>query len=226
MNRLAATLALASTGTAALPVILWDNNVIPNGVNGRGVSPPAFPSVRIVDDIVVRAPGWRVDTIRAFLIEDIGWQDGGSIDVYVYNDDGGSPGPIFGYWAGLTFTKSPGPSYFGRPGYTYSINLFRMDLEPGRYWLGMRNSLGSGSGTNSWLFSDGGPDGGDSSTGYASGDGGHTWRRAGSDSHFAFMIEGVPEPTTLIGLGAAVAAVAARRRRRNDSGKTIREVEG
>ncbi len=26
---------------------LWDNGLIPNGVNGRALSPPAFPDIRV-----------------------------------------------------------------------------------------------------------------------------------------------------------------------------------
>lgn len=57
-----AFLALAATGLTAQSALLWDNNVIPNGVGARALSPPAFPNIRVVDDIVVRAPGWAVDT--------------------------------------------------------------------------------------------------------------------------------------------------------------------
>lgn len=33
--------------------ILWDNGIVPNGEQGRAVSPPNFPDIRVVDDFTV-----------------------------------------------------------------------------------------------------------------------------------------------------------------------------
>jgi len=215
-TKLFAIAILAGAVSAANAAVLWDNNVIPNGVNGRAISPPAFPNIRVVDDIDVGGPGWIVNTLRAFIIDDTAWSSGNTIDVYVYNDASGVPGGLHANWAGLSFTKTAGASYFGRPGFTYNINVGGMNLAPGRYWIGMRNPNASGSGTNYWMTSDGGPDGASSSTGYFSLDGGTTWGPEGSGWHHAFVIEGnpVPEPATMLAIGAGLAALAARRRRK------------
>ncbi|MEW5883558.1 MAG: choice-of-anchor R domain-containing protein [Armatimonadota bacterium] len=139
-----------------------------------------------------------------------------TIDVYLYNDDGGEPDGLHVYVADLPFTKTAGASYFGRASFTYNINVGGLSVTPGRYWIGMRNSAGSGSGTNYWMSSDAGPDGAGTSHGYFSLDGGNTWMPEGSGYHHAFRIEGefVPEPSTILAVGAGLAALAARRRRR------------
>jgi hypothetical protein len=196
--------------------VLWDNNVVTDGNGGRALSPPGFPNIRVAEDIRVGGPGWIVDTLRAFIIEDRAWTDGGNIDVYVYNDASGQPGGLHTYWSGLSFTKTAGATYFGRAGYTYNINVGGMNLAPGNYWIGMRNPNGSGSGTNYWMTSDGGPDGAGTSFGYFSLDGGNSWMPEGSPYHHAFRIEGefVPEPSAMLALGAGLAVLAARRSRR------------
>lgn len=78
----AATLAgVASVADGA--DVLWDNNVITNGVNGRAISPTAFANIRVVDDIRVGEPGWIVDAIRAFIAEEHAFRDGGTMEVYL-----------------------------------------------------------------------------------------------------------------------------------------------
>jgi len=216
MKRTFATLVLVCAGISAQARVLWDNNVVPVGYGTRAISPPGFPNIRVVDDIRVSSPGWLVDTVRIFVIEDAAWRSGPTIDVYLYNDDDGESDGVHVYVADLPFTKTAGASYFGRAGFTYNINVGGMNLAPGNYWIGMRNSGGSGSGTNYWMLSDAGPDGAGTSHGYFSLDGGNTWMPEGSGYHHAFRIEGefVPEPATMPALGAGLAVLAARRRRR------------
>lgn len=215
MKRIFAALALVCAGISAQARVLWDNNVVTNGNGGRAISPPGFPNIRVVEDIRVGGPGWIVDAVRAFIIEETAWSSGNTMDVYIYNDNSGVPGGLHANWAGLSFTKTAGATYFGRPGFTYNINVGGMNLAPGNYWIGMRNPNGSGSGTNYWMTSDGGPDGAGTSHGYFSLDGGNTWMPEGSGYHHAFRIEGefVPEPSTILAVGAGLAALAARRRR-------------
>lgn len=216
-TKLFAIAILAGAVSAANAAVLWDNNIIPNGVNGRAISPPAFPNIRVVDDVRVGGPGWIVDTLKMSIIEDANWTHGGNIDVYIYNDASGAPGGLNAALNGLGFNRvATGNSYFGRAEYRYEINMGGHVMAPGTYWVGARNANGGGAGTNYWMTSNGGPDGAGSSTGYFSLNGGSTWSPEGTGWHHAFVIEGnpVPEPATMLAIGAGLAALAARRRRK------------
>lgn len=216
-TKLFAIAILAGAVSAANAAVLWDNNVIPNGVNGRALSPPAFPNIRVVDDINVGGPGWIVNMVKFNILEDVNFTRGSTVDIYIYNDNGGAPGTLNTTWAGLSFNAiNTGNSYFGRPDFQYDVSVPNQVLTPGTYWIGMRNPNGGGSGTNYWMTSDGGPDGTGTSTGYFSLDGGTTWQAEGAGWQHAFVIEGqpVPEPATMLAIGAGLAALAARRRRK------------
>ncbi|GIV01452.1 MAG: hypothetical protein KatS3mg015_0282 [Fimbriimonadales bacterium] len=216
-TKLFAIAILAGAVSAANAAVLWDNNLTPNGFNGRAISPPAFPNIRVVDDIVVGGPGWIIDRFNMNIIDDSTFQAGNDMDVYIYNDNSGTPGSLHSYNAGLSFTRTAtGLTYFGRADYNYSIDMGGLNLGPGTYWIGARNANASGSGTNYWMTSDGGPDGAGTSTGYFSLDGGNTFSAEGAGWHHAFTIEGnpVPEPATMLAIGAGLAALAARRRRK------------
>ncbi|MEW5883557.1 MAG: hypothetical protein AB1725_04955, partial [Armatimonadota bacterium] len=76
MKRICAALALACAGISAQARVLWDNNVVPIGSGTRAISPPGFPNIRVADDIRVSGPGWLVDTVRIFVIEDAAWRSG------------------------------------------------------------------------------------------------------------------------------------------------------
>ncbi len=217
MKPIFATLALACAGVSAQARVLWDNNVITDGNAGRAISPPGFPNIRVVEDIRVAGPGWIVDWLKMSIIEDANWSHGGDIDVYIYNDSGNAPGGLNASLNGLSLNRvATGYSYFGRAQYRYEINMGGHVMTPGMYWIGARNANGGGSGTNYWMTSNGGPDGSGTSTGWFSLDGGSTWMPEGSGYHHAFRIEGefVPEPATMLAIGAGLAALAARRRRR------------
>jgi hypothetical protein len=208
----AAALVLAGGVHAA---VLWDNNVITNGVNGRALSPPAFPDIRVADDIVVpEGQRWSIEDVHANVLEDSTWRGGDVAGLWIYADNSGQPGEVI-YQSVSTFTKmATGDSYFGRTDYEYWLEDFEpVELGGGTYWMGFRNPNGTGSGTNYWMTSDGGPDGMDSSPGYFSLDRAVTWQNGGGNWHHAFVITGVPEPSgaVLLGLGAALGL--ARRRR-------------
>lgn len=227
MKRICAALALACAGISVQARVLWDNNLMTNGINGRAVSPPAFPNIRVVDDIRVGDPGWRVEIVRTYVLEDFAWQPGPTVDIYVYNDRDGAPSTLHALWPGLSFIRTDRGGYQRRL-YTYDISVGGMNLVPGNYWIGFRNPYGSGSGTNYWTTSDGGPDGGGSNTGYFSLNGGTTWMPEGFGWQHAFRIEGefVPEPSTILAVGAGLAALAARRRRSSPVTPSRRERGG
>jgi hypothetical protein len=167
----------------------WDNEIRANGVNGRAMSPPAFPDIRVVDDFVVHENECRVSSIQIAAIEDGAWTDGGQITVTIYTDTGGEgPGAEL-VSVERQFTKlDSGAEYFGRDSFQYWIEVLDVDLVKGRYWLGVRNERGGGSGTNYWMTSDGGVDGVNSDIGWFSLNAGETWSPEGADWHHAFEI--------------------------------------
>ena len=69
---------------------LWDNELTPNGVNGRGLSPPSFPDIRVVDDVLTEG-AWTIEVLRANVIEDTDWRDALGIAQIIIRRDGSFP---------------------------------------------------------------------------------------------------------------------------------------
>jgi hypothetical protein len=194
--------------------LLWDNNLETNGVRGRAVSPPGFPNIRVVDDIVVPEPGWHITGFNYQLLEDNDWVHGGWTEVFVWGDVGRQPGGPRLFSQVVEHTRvATGNMYFGRFAYKFFTAGLSMNLEPGRYWIGLRNPKASGAGTAYWMSSDGGRDGAGSEAGWLSTDGGESWIPIGLGTQFAFEVHGaiVPEPLSLVTLGGLLAAIAGRR---------------
>jgi hypothetical protein len=168
----------------------WDNNLVPDGVNGRALSPPAFPNIRVVDDVFVSS-SCPLHNLHTNMIEDAGWVPSGTITVYVYDDGGGQP-QNDGLVAEDTVSyirMATGDEYFGRANYDYWIQNLAIDLPQGTYWVGTRDGNGGGAGSNYWMTSNGGPDGGPSSTGWFSLNGGTTFEAEGDGWHHAFEVQ-------------------------------------
>jgi hypothetical protein len=173
--------------------VLWDNNIVPNGVNGRAISPPSFPNIRVADDVTF-AEAIAIEEFHLNVLEDDGWNDGGEILLEVRADNGGSPGAVVATHAGPFSKMATGDQYFGRANFDYWIEGIDLILPAGTHWVGIRNPNGGGSGTNYWLTSDGGPDGMGSSDGYFSLDGGGTWSPEGAGWQHAFTAMGAGPP--------------------------------
>ena len=170
--------------------MLWDNGLIYTHNGGRAISPPGFPDIRVADDIVVRDAGWVITTITVTTLEDAGWDDGGDITVFIY-EDGNGPGPIREQVAVPFRTIATGDQYFGREEYHYWIDDLSITLPAGKYWTGIRNGNGGGAGTNYWEGSNAGKDAPGSDTGWFSLDGGETWAPEGATWHHAFQVRGL-----------------------------------
>ena len=186
--------ALAFSTSAMAQGILWDNDLIPDGVDGRAISPPVFPDIRVVDDFVIPdGENWVIQDFHTNIIEDAGWIDGGVAEIYIYDGNGNGPGTEIFNSGPVAFTKmKTGEIFFGRVDYDYWIEDLDIPLGPGRYWIGLRFPNGGGVGTNYWMTSTGQPDGPDTS-GYFSLDGGVTWLIEGDPTwDHAFTITGIP----------------------------------
>ena len=185
--------------------ILWDNGLAPNGMNARAISPPGFPDIRVADDVRFLTEV-TINDFHANVMEDRGWSDGGDITLTVRADTGNGPGAIIANHTGEFTKMDTGDDYIGRDDFDYWIEDIDITLGAGTYWMSIRNENGGGAGTNYWMASDGGSDGPGSDTGWFSLDGGATFNPEGNEWHHAFVVTGVPEPSTglLLGLGGLV----------------------
>ena len=115
--------ALAFSTSAMAQGILWDNDLIPDGVDGRAISPPVFPDIRVVDDFVIPdGEEWIIQDFHTNIIEDGGWTDGGVAEIYIYADNANSPGKLIVSLTDLPFTKMfTGDIFFGREDFDYWI---------------------------------------------------------------------------------------------------------
>jgi len=191
--------------------LLWDNGIVPNGFSGRAMSPPNFPDMRVADDVTFRT-GFQISDFHANVLEDDGWTHDGMITLEVRANTGYGPGAIVATHRGEFTRTDTGDDYFGRDDYEYWIEGIDIGLGAGTYWMTIRNEGGGGSGTNYWLTSDGGFDGAGSSTGYLSLDGGETFNPEEGNWNHAFVMMGVPEPSTCLLLGLGGLALLRRRR--------------
>ena len=199
-------LAMWSSPARAGEDPLWDNGLTPNGFNARAISPPGFPDVRLVDDILTDG-AWTITAIHVNVIEDDDWRDDlGILQITIRRDANERPmegeGGVLVRVDSAYTRMATGDEYFGRADYDYWVEDLLIRLQdPARFWIGIRNPGGSGSGTNYWMTSDGGRDGRNSETGWFSLDGGETWAPGGANWHhafelFSFQSGGVRQPHT------------------------------
>ncbi len=203
--------------TSAMGDLLWDNDLVPNGVDGRAASPPGFPDMRLADDFTVSDEGgWIVQGFHVNVLEAHDWDHGGVMEVVVFEDVGAGPGAVVGEHSGPFERMDTGDIYVGRLDYDYWIEGIDIFVGPGDYYVGFRNPEGGGAGTNYWMTSDGGADGRDSGKSWMSLNGGDTWEEDPSErfKDYAWQIGGVPEPSGALLIGVGALAVCARRRGR------------
>ena len=190
----ASVVTVAVVNDVSAADLLWDNDIECNGFNGRAISPPTFPDIRVADDFTIEdGDRWIVQGLRVHVLEDGGWTRGDVLTVYVYEDADGAPGPEIDCRTGaFEWTLVPPRcKTFGRDTYKYWIEFEDVPLEAGRYWVGVRNPNGGGQGTNYWLTSHGGPDGAGTETAWFSLDAGGSWIAAGAGWQHAFQIRGI-----------------------------------
>ena len=208
MRKTLVLLAAFAFSTNAMAQVLWDNDIIPDEMDGRAISPPAFPNIRVVDDFVIpEGEEWIIQDFHTNIIEDAGWTDGGVAEIYIYDDNNNSPGKLIVSLSDLPFSKmKTGLVIFGREDFDYWIEDLNIPLGSGRYWIGSRYPNAGGVGTNYWMTSTGQPDGPETS-GYFSLDEGQNWVLEGNPIwDHAFTITGIISggtcPEDLDGSGA------------------------
>ena len=190
--------------------VLWDNGIVPNGVGGRAISGPSFPDIRVADDVTFLG-SVQINDFHANVAEDAGWTDGGMLTLNVYADTGNGPGDLVDSRTGEFTKMDTGDDYFGRDDYDYWLEGIDIALGAGTYWVGIRNDNGGGAGTNYWMYSDGGRDGPGTSGYYVSLNAGDTWEPT-NRGQIAFVVTGVPEPSTSLLLGIGGLVLLRRRR--------------
>ncbi|HWP31440.1 MAG TPA: PEP-CTERM sorting domain-containing protein [Fimbriimonadales bacterium] len=213
MRKLTLLCALATLGVAANAQLIYQDPG--TGDNAWGV----IDAFSFYDDFTVGSPGWEIDRIETY--EYYGDADsfgdtyrvdiwtapsdlGGSIVAGTYTHTDVSVGPIGGYGfetfaVGFQLDATPGCDGQGlvlKPG-TYWLRFWAGDSGVGYFWYNA--NVGAPNGSSAYV------DG----FGYS-----ESW--AGQSFDMSFKMEGcvVPEPATLLAMGAGLAALAARLRRK------------
>lgn len=190
----AATVTIAPAPTASADT-LWDNDIEPNGIDGRATSPPQFPLHRATDDFIVPddAPfGWVLQGLTVASAEMPEWMYGEAMEVYVYADDPATSCPdATGPVATVVgpYERREVQVTFLFVEYEYEIALPNLRLAPGTYHIGYRIPGGAGGRSTFWLTSSGGQ--GTERLSCWSADAGATWQ-SGPEAywHLAFVLEG------------------------------------
>ncbi|MGI9014673.1 MAG: hypothetical protein ACR2GY_10540 [Phycisphaerales bacterium] len=90
------------------------------------------------------------------MTEDVGWEHGGLMSVYVHADSGAtSPGVLLDE---VTFSferEDTGIDIRGRRYYLHTVNTIDLTYGPGRYWIGVRHPQAGGAGTAYWVSDNG-----------------------------------------------------------------------
>jgi hypothetical protein len=173
--------------------LLWNNGLVPADGGGRAVSPPSFPNIRVVDNIIIREPGWLITRFNYAGAVDTGWTDGQVTEVYVYAGNlerpysGQRVATAYGThrreWVGI---------YFGRDYYNWFVEDLELPLGPGDYWLGLRHPNGGGAGTMYWADGAAQGDGIGTPPSWFSLDAGQTWVPSGNEyMHCLFELWGL-----------------------------------
>ncbi len=209
MRKLTILSAIAALGVAANAAILIDQSPT-TGDNAWG----AIDYFAFYDDFTVGSPGWVVDKIitHEYYGDAPAFGDVYTVEIWSAPKDFG--GSLLNSATSTNVTTGPvGP---------YGVNTAQVNfdigkdssgwfLAPGTYWISFSTGVKNGPGYYWYNSNVNAPNG---SNAYVDGFG-YTDQWAGQNFDMAFTMEGkvVPEPATLLAIGAGLAALAARRRK-------------
>lgn len=209
MRKLTILSAIAALGVAANAAILIDQSPT-TGDNAWG----AIDYYPFYDDFTVSSPGWVVDNIITHEYYGDAPAFGDVYVVEILDAPRDLGGVVLMSATSTNVTVGPiGPYGFNTAQVNFSIGEDSSGwfLAPGTYWLSFTTGVKNGPGYFWYNSNVGAPNG---STTYVDGFGySESW--AGQKFDMSFTMEGkvVPEPATLLAIGAGLAALAARRRK-------------
>jgi hypothetical protein len=203
-----------------------------NGLSGfRGNLSGSEYDRQLADDFQVPAPGWFVDTIITSWVQFTAGDPTPitAVNFAFYEKTGaGGVGALVTSGSTTTFTRTTGPgTYFGRPEQVITATIPTVTLLPGEYFAHVQLVV-----NHNWFWLTSSPT-------YTWGSVAHLRRGPGAGAgvdptwptewtpttgavfnapyDLAFKLDGVviPEPGTMLALGAGLALLAARRRSKN-----------
>lgn len=209
MSLVVASIAAFNTAQAD---ILWDQPATSGGAASQDFTDfPTF-SIFAFDDFVVSGPGWFVDTVTMVGSGSTGANPGMNLDVVLRIQDNASftsPGTIYAEIHQNQFTN------------TLTFNLPSVMLAPGTYVISAWVQRPFGGGGGQWFWTASSTTNGSGAFqhnpggGFGIGTDPFPFLVGGNPSDLNFTIEGteVPEPASMIALGAGLVGLIARRRR-------------
>jgi len=209
MKKLILLCAIATLGATANSAILLYQDP-GTGNNAWGV----IDFFNFYDDFTVPSPGWKIDKIETYEYygDAASFGDKYRVDIWTKpSDQGGTmltttfqstdvtTGPIGGYGfptAQINFDNELGGPIILGPG-TYWLRFWAGDSGVGYFWYNA--NVGAPNGATAYVDGFGGSE---------------SWAGEKFDMSMKLIGEVVPEPATLLALGAGLAALAARMRRK------------